>query len=782
MNTQNRNDVLAFWHAIYQASQGFEDRPMWKAGGTADFYAPDHSMPYSYTFSTTTPAPAMLKSNGVHASGELNLNFVKDVERRVNFFRALTGVPAAVSLMDSDTQKNSSTIQPTNNSNFASFEPPLTTLKADAAQRSAYLISRTYNDRFADGSGTHGWGTYHNQTIQIINAVRAWNKPAWNGNRYSNLALGFYGPAAIDQYLMEDVAGPDAENREVGHRRFVLASSHTNFATGDIPGSYVPGASDGAGNPKVRPSTNALYVVQRPAEKATNLTARYTSYPSAGFFPAPVNTPYWSLSHPNAVFSVATMVSMTTAAGTPVAVGTKIVGTGTNEPTIAWEVLNTDAIARSITADRTYQVTVSNFTVSGSPATYSYSVTLINPDRIATHPAMTGSTAPPAGGAATYFFQAASGAEAVQINAFDETPATWVENAEGAASASISADVHPSYALFSNSLAVSGNYAFRLTHPVRYSVKAGGVPEQSFEITRDILPSSNGNSLLRFGYRRGYMTESSSLVVEKSADEGASWAQIATIAGKPQLTIDATSSSADVPLAPSPSPLRIRFRFYKSGTGSTYNHQDYQSQPTGIFIDNITTTNCRTLELRNVNELSPAADRLTINNITAGGSLDSGDTIHLRMRSKLGGHWFQYGASKILSPTATPLTGFNGWTSYDYPVLANGFAGDDDGDGVPNVIEFAFYGDPLQPASMTDIVSVDPGNALARDGTVPSLSIRRQISGPRTGLDYEAEWSDTLAPGSWSQQGVTVKFTDGWMIASVPKGPAARFLRWKFVE
>src|SRR6478609_10123033 len=61
VDNQDRNDVVAFWHAVFQASEGYETRIKWTGN-------------YSGTNGTTSGA------------------FLDDVERRTNYFRAMCGV------------------------------------------------------------------------------------------------------------------------------------------------------------------------------------------------------------------------------------------------------------------------------------------------------------------------------------------------------------------------------------------------------------------------------------------------------------------------------------------------------------------------------------------------------------------------------------------------------------------------------------------------------------------------------------------------------------------
>ncbi len=101
---------------------------------------------------------------------------------------------------------------------------------------------------------------------------------------------------------------------------------------------------------------------------------------------------------------------------------------------------------------------------------------------------------------------------------------------------------------------------------------------------------------------------------------------------------------------------------------------------------------------------------------------------------------------------------------------------DADNDGVPNLLEYALGGDPMNAASA-------PAAALTHHGTTLSLSYLRA----RPDLDYTVETSTTLAPGSWTTTGVVQDTTTPVGLqatATVPMGPEAprRFLRLRVNE
>ena len=339
VDTSDRNEVIAFYQSIYRASEGYRDRMAWTG---------------NYT------------STGAGAEGTTSAAFIGDVERRLNYFRALAGVPADVRVNTGFTVN----IQPGD-----AHVPDASTTKAAAAQRSALMIARTYPNT---------GGLSHNPP----QGNTAWTAAAWNANKNGNLALGFYGPGAVDAYVLENVVGISSWNIDVGHRRWLMCHWSTDFATGDTPGSF--------SGSTIRPSSNAMYVVPRQADVNFDVDPLFHSYPAAGYFPAGHNSPFWSLSYPKADFSTATVTLRDAAMNVlPVTVVSRRTGYGDNS--IVWQVPAAASIF-SVTADTTFHVTVSGIQGEGVPAQHTYQVTLIDPERLNQTALVTGESSPLATG------------------------------------------------------------------------------------------------------------------------------------------------------------------------------------------------------------------------------------------------------------------------------------------------------------------------------------------------------------------------------------------------
>jgi autotransporter-associated beta strand protein len=119
---------------------------------------------------------------------------------------------------------------------------------------------------------------------------------------------------------------------------------------------------------------------------------------------------------------------------------------------------------------------------------------------------------------------------------------------------------------------------------------------------------------------------------------------------------------------------------------------------------------------------------------------------------------------------------------YDAWALAGGLDGtpakdasltaDSDNDGTINLIEYATKMNP----SVSDVVP----QSFARNGNTLEFHYSRNKAA--TDVTTRVEWSDTLAPGSWSQSGVTEQIVgDNGMVetvrAIVPSAPGRRFVR-----
>ena len=243
VDTANREEARVFFNAVYSVS---EDVPM---GFTGD----------------------VLTGN----AGTTSTEYREAVRLRVNWFRAMAGIPADVAFSTTNNAK---------------------------CQQAALMMSA--NDAL-DHTPPNNW-TYY--TADGASAAAS-----------SDLYLGRHGADAITGYI-ED---PGAENADLGHRRWVLYPQTQTMGTGDVPTQSPHFAA------------NALWVFDSNLN-GTRPTVRdeFVAWPPPGFVPYQLVFPRWSFSYPGANFSSAT-VTLTRNNQTLANTLEPIVN-GYGENTIAW--------------------------------------------------------------------------------------------------------------------------------------------------------------------------------------------------------------------------------------------------------------------------------------------------------------------------------------------------------------------------------------------------------------------------------------------------------------
>jgi uncharacterized protein YkwD len=176
-----------------------------------------------------------------------------------------------------------------------------------------------------------------------------WTQAGRDSAAKSNLFLGQTGAEAVAGYVN------DAGVANLGHRRWIIYPPQVQIGTGSTD------------------STNALDVIggfgQRPA------TPEYVAWPPPGFVPYQVVYNTWSFANPNAEFANA-FVTMTFQ-GAPIQLNLVQLPNGFGDNAISWipQGLGTGAGV----ADRSFTVTVNNVVIGGTPRTFSYDVTVIDP-------------------------------------------------------------------------------------------------------------------------------------------------------------------------------------------------------------------------------------------------------------------------------------------------------------------------------------------------------------------------------------------------------------------
>ena len=170
----------------------------------------------------------------------------------------------------------------------------------------------------------------------------------------SNLAAGYSTlPAAVTGWVL------DTSVLSAGHRRWVLYPPEQTMGVGATFGNSYP--------------AYALWVIggfgTRPA------TPEWVAWPPRGYVPYQVVGGLWSFSYPSADFTAATVA--VTWDGAAIGVRLEAVANGYGDNTLCWTVLGYST-ARP-TQDVRYHVTLDNVRIGGTPRTFAYDVTVIDP-------------------------------------------------------------------------------------------------------------------------------------------------------------------------------------------------------------------------------------------------------------------------------------------------------------------------------------------------------------------------------------------------------------------
>jgi hypothetical protein len=597
VDRQSRTDVVSFWHAVYKQSEGFEARMNW----TGDLSV---------------------------GAGTTSAEFKGDVQRRINYFRAMAGLSA-----DMKVNKGSAVIL--NNDTPSAARPSASTTKGDAAQAAAFML--TWNTLKYRANPTH---TPPSDWV-VDGAV------ARNGAYYSNLASGFYGPDAIDRYIRENDQGGVAGNEDVGHRRLILYSRRSEFATGDVPADL--------SDPNTYAASNALYVTE---DVSVAPSYQFVAWPSDGFFPEPLATKYWSLSYPGADFSAATVTMSHVTAGT---VSVSIVSNDAHygDNTLVWEPVASQ-LPSAEEEDQTYQVTVSNIVIDSKPLSYTYSVTVINPNRLLEYPALNGNVTPDETGD-VYDFNTISQAEAYRLQVLKEAEGVWFEGAEDATSVKVIDGTADTYDLRVRTASRSGSLGFHI------GLTLENLRLQYVELDREIVPSND--SYLVFYHRKRTMGSDTRAKAEISIDHGVTWSEVWGLQGDGKYASVFTRESVSLS-AYAGKTVRIRFAVERPVDATANIGPADKGDGYGIHIDDVQVTG-EDAELINLAETDypTSAPQVTLDAETAnesGGVLDGTTSYWVRLQTRIGTHWFT-GPALVVSPVGDGVGGEDESVVVDLP-------------------------------------------------------------------------------------------------------------------
>lgn len=714
VDTQSRNDVISFWHSVYSESNGYQDRLAWN-GSIAN-----------------------------NEPGSTSTAFKKDIQRRINYYRAMAGMSANI-LINTGSETVSSS---------PDFDTPDGTTKQDAAQAAAFMLSKNTAEFQLGGSVSSGSANPHNPPENWVQD----NSTARNGAYHSNIAIGHYGPTAIDEYISEDSQGAGgAENSDVGHRRFIFNSRLQEVATGDVnptDTNYFP--------------ANALYVMGDWLTPSSQ--PQFTSWPNSGYIPEDITPRLWSLSYPGANFSNAT-ITMTLDGGATL--NTTITNPEFRyyaDNTIVWKSTDSSAIPSAEIEDVTVNVTISNIIIEGNISSHNYSVTIINPNRLTENTSLTGNTTPPQSGA-SYIFNQIDYAEEYEFQVSAIAPAVWTEGAEdltsdfvidGTSSNYNFRDAYSWNAQGGSKFWNSGSKAFHLAFPDNVLP----LSTETITLNRSIIPRAGGS--MSFKMRRGYMAPDSKLVVEYSVNGGGSWLALASYSGNTNGVADNDFIGQNIDFESTEGEILIRFLLHQPTPTGVYDVVTYDDHPVGVYIDDIEFLYCDWLQSLSLSSIPKNAELVSFNNLTAAGPPEPGTSYILRVRPRIGNIWMPFGQSLEVIPTDDAVTqNYQQWVLNYYPLIGD-FTDDYDLDGLPNGIEYA--------------LNLNPMNALDADAALFPIvhNGQLQISHPVIdGNQIGAECSYTLEAGSWEPIDITIS-EDGIATASIDLDTenGACFIRW----
>jgi hypothetical protein len=255
--------------------------------------------------------------------GAISLAFQEWTVSRINFLRAMSGVPGATTLNSGvNAQEQAAALYMARNS----------------------LLSHTPN-----------------QTLPC------WTQAVTTGAGGSNLALGTNLTDSIPLYMSD----PGGGNEVLGHRRWILHSAKTTFGIGE------------AVNASTSLIANALHVFTNLGQSVSSpngITWPPRGYAPLALFPVPFTNPpegaRWSFGYPNANFASAN-VSMTLN-GVPLTTTVITRGgadDGYGDNTIGWSL----PIGHNVVKGSVYNITVSGMTGGGAPSAFNYQVLPFNP-------------------------------------------------------------------------------------------------------------------------------------------------------------------------------------------------------------------------------------------------------------------------------------------------------------------------------------------------------------------------------------------------------------------
>ncbi len=254
--------------------------------------------------------------------GTTDPGFREGVLRRINYFRAMAGVPADVVFNEEFNAKSQKAALMMSSNDDLSHDPPLT------------------------------WSCFSDEGAEAA------------GN--ANLVLGQAGQEGIQLFIKDSGSG----NAFVGHRRWVLHPQTTTMGTGDVPGN----------DSTFRPA-QALWVIDIDTIFAARPETReeFVSWPPPGFVPYQTVFGRWSFSFAGADFTETEVTMSSNSKAVSVDIEPQQQGFGEN--TIVWIPLrmsDRDDWPKP-NADEKFTVNINNVLINGEERNFTYDVTIFDP-------------------------------------------------------------------------------------------------------------------------------------------------------------------------------------------------------------------------------------------------------------------------------------------------------------------------------------------------------------------------------------------------------------------
>ncbi|OIR13383.1 immunoglobulin I-set domain protein [mine drainage metagenome] len=427
-------------------------------------YGLSDNIPIQWTGSLTgTPGTSATGTPGTTAAA-----FKDAVQLRINWFRAMAGVPASITFNDTYSSADQQAALMMSANNTLNHNPPST------------------------------WLLY--------------TSTGANAASNSNLSLGSDGADAISAYMVDY----GSNNAEVGHRRWLLYPQTQTMGTGDIPatGSF--------------PATNATWVIDgyygttRPAVRDS-----FVAWPPPGYVPYEVVYPRWSISYPGADFSSAT-VSMTRN-GSPIQVSVAAPANGYGENTLVWVYDGLDANtvetpAPKPSADTVYAVSVKGALINGVSTNFNYNVTVFDPAVAGPGDvpvSVSGTTQPSVNQPAAYSVALPPYSANFQWRTVASAPFTGTYGAEGGLQG-VTAQTTGTYAVVDTSTSAAGSASYHLAQPTLDTQILTLPGTYSF---------ASGPASLTFASRLGWASTTQTAHVQISLDDGQNWTDLYTQSG-----------------------------------------------------------------------------------------------------------------------------------------------------------------------------------------------------------------------------------------------------------